>query len=345
MRKSFALLLLAAFSVSCTLTAGETPREIFPSDYTPSPCAADAAAVCETMPKENFVPLGRQFRGFSLDRKWIDAHWDEMRAAFLPICAKIGSCFTVPGNDSIFCLDLIRSDFVAKCDRFPVGTKDHDQCTMFATTWVAGLGIKKDLHRQAQACAAATPAGEARTLEAWTVPATIGPDFDGTLRVYAIDASTKIPVRARVKSDGPGVLRSTEGPYPTAGAVLAWDARLKRVANAQGHTDVVAPSLTFEADGYAPITIPVDIAIGTMIVDMIPAPEQLKPGKNLVTVAARDASTGKPVEARVMYGEWILGETNKPLELEVKPGTKRLEIWVTSLFDKYSDVVVVPAEK
>jgi hypothetical protein len=80
-------------------------------------------------------------------------------------------------------------------------------------------------------------------------------------------------------------------------------------------------------------------------IEVSPAIDKLKRGKNKITVNAIDVMTNKPVELRVMLGETILGDTNKPLEFEVKKGEKRPEIWATSLFDKYSDVVVAPAEK
>jgi hypothetical protein len=83
-----------------------------------------------------------------------------------------------------------------------------------------------------------------------------------------------------------------------------------------------------------------------MNVAMTPEPSKLGRGKNTVTVAATDASTGKPIEARVMMGtHTILGKTNVPFELELAKGQKREEIWVTSLFDRYSDVVVAKGEK
>lgn len=336
------LLLLAAGP----LFAAPVAREVIPSDYKSSPCAPDRDSLCESFERGKFLQFGRQFKGFSLDRKWIDDHWDEMRAAFLPICGKLGACFSQPGNDATYCMDLVRADFPKVCERFPDDSYDRGQCNMFAVTWYIGLGIKSDLHKQAQACAATAPVPEGpRHLEAWMVPATIGDDFDGILRVYAIDAETHAPIKARIASDGPGVLRSKEGPVPTAAAKLSWDPRLKRVPNADGHTDVVAPTLTISAEGYEPFTLPVPMKIGTMVLDMSPRADEWKPGRNRVTITATDAATGKPVEARVMGGEFILGETNKPFEIEWTPGTKRPEIWVTSLFDKYSDVVVVPAEK
>lgn len=342
MKTTLLLILFAALP----LFAEPASRDPLPSDYTPSPCAPEAGAVCETFTKQTFAKFGAKFRGFSLDRKWIDAHWDEMRAAFLPSCAKIANCFTIPGNPSTFCLDLARDEFQLPCDRFERGTRDHDQCTMFATTWFIGLGIKKELHSEAQSCATKAATGETRRLEAWTDPSRIASNFDGKLRIYAIDAESRIPVRARIASDGPGSFRSTEGPVPTAAARLEWDPRLKRVPNAAGHTDVAAPSFTLSADGYEPLTIPAPIEVHTMILEMSPTAAELRPGKNIVTITARDSATGQPVEARVMVGATtIAGETNKPFELVIERDREIPEIWVTSLFDRYSDVVVAPARK
>ena len=73
-------------------------------------------------------------------------------------------------------------------------------------------------------------------------------------------------------------------------------------------------------------------------------PAQLTPGTNTITVRAIDADSGKPIYARVMAGDRVLGDVNKPLTLEWKRGEKRPEIWVTSLYDHYNDVVVLKGE-
>jgi hypothetical protein len=77
-----------------------------------------------------------------------------------------------------------------------------------------------------------------------------------------------------------------------------------------------------------------------MIVKMVPPPARLRLGKNVVTVQAHDAATHQPVEARVMLGDRVGGETNIPFVIDVKKKGAIPEIWVTSLFDRYSDVVV-----
>jgi hypothetical protein len=78
---------------------------------------------------------------------------------------------------------------------------------------------------------------------------------------------------------------------------------------------------------------------------MSPNVASLKRGKNTVTVTAIDSKTGKPVDARVMIGEHDVAEAGQPFELNLKKGEKREEIWIRSSFERYSDVVVAPAER
>jgi hypothetical protein len=121
---------------------------------------------------------------------------------------------------------------------------------------------------------------------------------------------------------------------------------LTRIPNANGHRDVAAPEVRVEAPGYRTVTFRLPVDVPQMSVEMTPSLKKLKPGKNTVTIVARDTATGQPVEARVMGGGYtVLGKTNEPFELELVRGQKRPEIWVTSLYDRYSDVVVAPAGK
>jgi hypothetical protein len=113
-----------------------------------------------------------------------------------------------------------------------------------------------------------------------------------------------------------------------------------RVPNADGHRDIGAPTVTLNATGYKPLTIPIEMDVPKAIVEMSPAADQLKPGMNTITVTARDAATGEPAELRVMVGDRVLGNVNQPLQFEWPQGQKRPEIWVTSLYDQYSDAVV-----
>jgi hypothetical protein len=336
MKTILALLLLA------TSALAETPtRETFPSDYTPQPCAADTAAVCQSFPRSRLASYGTTFRGYDIHYEWIDAHWDEMVKVFSPMCAKIANCFTVKDNDWVYCVDLLRDEFVSGCDRFPAGSKDRDQCTMFAVTYYVGLGPKSKLHQESQECVAKQPPPtKERTLTAWITPDNFDMDFDGEVKVYAYDSETHIPVRARITTDSETPFRSTEGPNPTAGYASKWRAGLKRLPNTTGRREFATPTVTLQATGYTPLTLPIPIAVPKMKIEVAPSLKSLKPGIHTITVTTRDAATGKTVPARVMAGEVPLGSSNKPLTLEVKKGEKLPEIWVTSFYERYGDQVV-----
>ena len=316
-------------------------REVFPSDYKPSPCAADPAAVCKSIERNRIVSYAALYRGFDLKEAWLDVHWDEMMGLFAPLCTKIANCFTVKDNTWTFCIDLMRDDFIGTCERFPKGSEDRTQCRMLATTYFIGIAGISDLHKAAQECAAGQASTGPHRLEAWVRPAKMDLSYNGELTVFAYDAETHLPVRASLSVDA-GKLTRTDGPA-AAGSILKWRAGLKRVPNAQNHSDVVLPTATLTATGYEPLTIQFPLEIPTATVTMTPPATQLKPGSNTITVTAVDSVTGKEVEMRVMAGETVLGDTNRPLQLELPAGKKRPEIWVTSLFDHYSDIVV--AEK
>lgn len=340
MKRLIFLLLLALPSFAETPAA----RDPFPSDYTASPCASDPAAVCKSFAQDRMSESGATFRGFDIKQEWVDEHWAEMVQAFTPLCAKMASCFTVKGNDWVFCVDLMGKDFLTACDRFPADSEDRRQCGMFSTIYFMGLGGKSKPHKAAQECAAAQPASGPRKLEAWIVEPAFEPDFHGPLTAYAYDAETHIPVRARISIDG-GTLKSiTNGIIPTAGYPVKWRAGFSHVPNAQGHIDMVPPTATFTATGYEPVTVPVPIEVPKLRVEMTPPAAQLKPGMNTITVTTTDSATNQPAEMRVMAGDRVLGKANTPLQLEWNPGQKRPEIWVTSLWGRYSDVVVAPAQ-
>jgi hypothetical protein len=338
------LLLLLLLALPAFADGPAPAREYYPSDYTPSPCASDTAAVCQSFEKHRMSESGATFRGFDIKQEWVDEHWDELTQAYAPLCAKMASCFTVKANDWVFCVDLMGKEFLTFCDRFPVDSEDRRQCGMVSTIYYMGLGGKTKLHKAAQECAAAQPNASAiRKMEAWLVPTSFAPDFHGEFTAYAYDAETHIPVRALLAIDG-GTLKPTTWKYPTVGYPVKWRAGFKKVPNAQGHTDLVPPTATFTAEGYEPVTVPVPIEVPKLRVEMTPPAAQLKPGTNTITVNTFDAATNAPVEMRVMAGTRVLGKANTPLQLEWKRGEKRPEIWVTSLWGRYSDVVVAPAQ-
>jgi hypothetical protein len=333
MKKALLLFLLALPAMA----QGPAP-ETFPSDYKPSACAPDASAICGSIEKKRSAERGAVYRRFDIKDEWLDAHWDEMTKLFAPLCAKIGNCFTVKDNPWVWCIDLMRDDFLDTCERFPRKSDDYRQCRMVATTYFIGIAAITDLHKAAQECAAGQVSNVPRKLEAWLRPQKMDPDYVGEVTVFAYDAETHIPVHANLSVDA-GKLALPA----TTGVVLDWRAGLKRVPNAQNHSDVVPPTLTLQATGYETLNIRFPVEVPTAKVTMTPPAGQWKPGKNAITVTAVDSVTGEPVEMRVMAGDTILGNTNMPLQLELEKGQKRPEIWLTSLFDHYSDIVV--AEK
>jgi hypothetical protein len=326
--------------------AAETPREIYPSDYKPLLCAAKD--VCKTYDRVDFARWAGAHRKLPIRQEWVDKHWDELSAAFAPICRKIANCLASPGNtDWVFCTDFMRGDFLATADRFEKGTDDYDQWLMSSLMWYHGLdNAIMAGQKEAKACLDAQPPSEGRTLEVWTKPATIGPDYNGNLIVYALDAETRIPVMAAITIEGQTLKPANDSPngHATSYYKFPWPITLNEVPNADGHHDVVSPKVFVQSPAYKTATFTMPIEIPKAIVEMQPPVSQLKRGPNTVTVVVKDAVTGKPVEMRVMGGDRILGDANKPFTLELKPGTKRPEIWVTSMFHRYSDVVVAKAE-
>jgi hypothetical protein len=334
------LLLLAAAPFAADAAA---PREPFPDDYVVSPCAPPAEELCGGVKKVDFANLAHIHRGLNINYAWIDAHWEEMKnEVYGPLCTKMANCYTIVGNTTVWCQDQFRSTFMSACERFPEGSKDREQCGMFAITYFTTLGIKADLHAKAQECSARDASPAPRKFEAWVTPDLIRLDGDELITVHAIDTERRIPVLAWIATDGGGRLKATEGPDEVTAIPSTWVRRLKRVPNDAGHEDLVAPTLTITAPGYESVTLRLPVEKLELKFEMKPAPAALRRGKNMVTITACDSKTGEPVELRVMGGEYVLGNTNVPFELIV--GAKRPEIWLTSLFDRYDDVVVAPAE-
>ena len=336
-------LLLVLLLVAAPLSAYEpSPRQPYPDDYVPSPCAASADAMCGGVKKVDFANLAFRFRGVTIAHDWIDDHWEEMKASFAPLCRKMTNCYTIRGNTTVWCQDMFRHEFVTTCDRFPDGSRDREQCVMFATVYFITIPVKADLFRASQECAQRNGDWSSGALEAWVSPSEVFLDSEATFTVHAIDAKRRIPVRASIASDGGGDLAPIENFYPTTAIPMKWQRKLKRVPNAAGHSDVVPPTLTIQAEGYEPVTLTIPVKVPQVTLEMIPPAAALHEGVQTVTIRACDTATGDPVEMRVMGGNTILGRTNEPFELTIQG--ERPEIWVTSLFDLYSDAVVVPGE-
>ena len=320
-------------------------REPFPADYQPSPCATPDAVtrVAKTFPQSEIAQIAAM-RGYDVGQEWVDAHWKELTEALHPIWTKAATCFVTAGNDNLFCNDVAQTEAFAVCNRYPEGSKDREKCIFTMTAILAGQDHNsKQTWTELRACAEANkPAGE-RTLKWWLTPESFGAMYPGHFTVYTVDSETRVPVQARlhIQSTQPIYADDVPNGLPTTYYKVPWKPKLVRVANAQGHQDVVAPEVRIEAPGYKSVTFRLPMEVPVMKVEMKPA--KLKRGKNSVTITAVDAATGKPVEARVMGGQHVLGKTNVPFELELTG--KRPEIWVTNLYDRYSDVVVVAAEK
>jgi hypothetical protein len=320
-------------------------REPFPADYKPSPCATPAAVAKagKTFPVSEISQIA-SMRGYTVGQEWVEAHWQELNEALQPVWAKTATCFVTAGNDQLFCSDVAASEAFPLCDRYPQGSVDHEKCIFTMTAILAGQDHNsKEAWSSMQDCAAQHKSAGERTLEWWLVPETFGANYAGHFTVYAIDSETRVPVQARLQIQSTQQVYAEDVPngLPTTYYKIPWKARLSRVPNAQGHRDVVAPEVRIEAPGYRVESFRLPLAVSAMKAEMKPA--RLKRGKNTVTVTAVDSVTGKPVEARVMGGEYVLGKTNEPFELEITG--KRPEIWITNLYDRYSDVVVAPAEK
>jgi len=345
MRPLLAILILTALPI-----LAEAPvREPFPADYKPSPCA-DPSKVCQSFNQSQFAEIAA-IRGFDIGQEWVDAHWKELTEAIRPICAKVANCFAAPNSEFTFCNDLLREEIYKVCDRYPADSTDRTKCDFFIRIYWAGHDRhSKEPWSEAQACltAQAPAIPVERTLDHWVVPASFGPDYKGSFVIYAIDSETRVPVRARLHLETKERIfaqDSADG-LPTTFLRVPWNVKLQRVAAANGHQDVVPPLVRIEAPGYKTVTLRLPVEVPRMIVEATPPPAKWKPGKNTITILARDASTGEPVDARVMSGGYtILGNTNQPFELELVRGQKRPEIWVTSLYDRYSDAVVAPAGK
>lgn len=333
-------LLIAILLAATVASAQYTP---FPDDFTPSPCAPEGTCVSYSkseLPNAAFAHLGLQ-----LNPKWLDTHYDEMLAFYAPICRKHATCLATPGNNHLFCDDILIREYRAVCDKnFPksANAEDWEQC--YAFTEIYALGV--DQHARVfsdigQKCAKEKQLDFMHTKApiVWMVPAAIPRGYKGQIFVYALDPDTHVPVQATVVVQDQKIY-AADNPtgVPGTGYVFKWPIKYRRVANAEGHEDLVAPMVTVASQLYPPVTFQMPSTPPKMIVEM--SPKKLKRGINKVTVTARDAETGAPVEGRVLAGDVMVGDTNLPIEIEVPQRGKLPEIWVTSLFDAYGDVVV-----
>lgn len=327
------------FPLVILLATTALAQDFYPKDFTAPPCAP--AHSCRSFDDSDLASAAFKFYGLKLDMKWVDANRPKLMEALELACHRHAACAAVPGNTYYFCDDVLSNEARPACEKLFPG---EQKCRDYLETWLLGIDLKwKTFWPAAQECAKKQPpVAHSKPLQYWMSPAVLPAGFQGKVTFYAIDPETHLPVFAHFDFDNEKVYApSNPDGLPATQYPFDYQVKFKRIQNAQGHTDLVPPSITMTAEGYAPVTFPLAAEIPKMAVKMTPA--RLRAGKNVVTIEAHDAKTGKPVEARVMFGDDIAGDTNKPITLEVPRG-KTPEIWVTSLFNTYSDTVVAPAK-
>ncbi len=315
-------------------TASAQQRPIFPSDYKPSPCAPQN--VCESFTQVDFPSAAFKFLLRNLEPAWDDQHRHELRAAVQPYCTKRATCMATPGNMWWFCNDVFAQEIRPICDAKFKDPHNNEQCHTWIDTYANGVDQRGRADWQAaQACAKEkiAPTTTPKHFVWWSVPETIAVDYTGPIQVFTIDSETHVPVQAGLTFEGQ-IFYTNDPPTgrPTSYYVFNWPRKLVRVPNAQGHTDVVPPTMIISAAGYEAVRVPVPTIVPKMLASM-------KRSGKTITVTATDSITGKPVEGQVYLGEQTIGFTNRPIEL---PAKSKGEIWVRSPFDAYSDVVVRP---
>jgi hypothetical protein len=324
--------------LTATVTFAQTKPEGFASDFTPSPCASTTA--CTSFKTSEYAPMAAKLLGLTIDSNWVRDHESEMAVAMGPTCQKIATCYTIQGALYQFCHDSLMPEIRAVCPaKFAPGTHDFEECRAFTEIWIAGVDqLSRQRWQEAQACAKPSWTQKSYAPEVWIEPATVPRDYSGRITVFAVDPQTKLPVPAEINIDTQNLYTSlTPTGRPTTYYPFKWTPKLVRVPNADGHRDLVAPTVTVTSEGWAQASFKMPIDVPKMIVEM--KPSKLKPGQNHITVTTRDAATGQPVETRVMFGTVIAGESNKEFALTVPKG-KHPDLWVTDLYERYSDVVV-----
>jgi len=345
-RLPFVLFLLAA-----AVRAEDAPREIFPSDYTPSPCAVEVS--CISFPDSSMKSAAFQFLALELDPNWAAKHGPEIKAAVAPLCRKHATCQTTPTNTYTFCDDVLAAEARPLCPKmFPKEKGEYDwlQCKEYLEVYLMGIDQNAiNTWKTAQACAKTqAPAAHTKPLDVWMSPASVPYEHKGYVTFYAIDPDTKVPVLARIAFENQTLYAEAN---PTGQPATYYPMKLPfkyvRVPNKEGHTDAVTPLVTITAAGYPATTFRLPATMPNVVVEMKPAPSALRAGaKNEVTVLAHDSITGKAVDGRIMLGDGgETGFTNQPITIEWKAGTKRPEIWLQPYLNRYNDVVLVPAER
>jgi hypothetical protein len=338
MKKTLALLLLAL----APFALAEPPRPAaFPDDYEPHPCTAGMA--CASMDSHQVGEFAA-LRGWDVSQEWVEKHWNELIEAMQPYCAKAATCYAIQGNHWTFCNDVVSRDVQKICDRFDNGSGDQLTCRMVVRVVFGGHDVNSQkLWSQVKECADA-PNYNLRKLEVWMSPEPFDPAVAGRHTVFALDAETHVPVQALVQIEGQKLITSdVPDGRPTSWYEFTWKPAFLDAPRVEGKRVLTVPKMTVTAAGYETVTLDLPIPEPKLVVKM--TPQKLRTGENRITITAVDAATGAPAEMRVMAGDRVLGNTNQPLTLKLERGKKRPEIWLTSLFNRYGDLVVLPAQK
>jgi len=324
-----------------------TPPDSFPSDYVPSACAPNKA--CDTFGVAEFSSAGRQFLGFSMDVRWIEAHAPEMRAAFEPFCRQIATCFATPNNSAMFCTDVVSAAARPICDtKFPKEKSAHDneQCREYLEVYFLGVDQQSmKIWRETQACVAKQPpVTHTKPPVTWMKPEVLPVDYPDYVQFFALDPDTHVPLLAQIDIEGQ-IIYAPSNPAGSSATYypLKMPFKYMRVPNAEGHTDAVPPTITIKTPGYPPVAFRLNAKVPSMKAEMTPGIPSLHAGANTVTVKAIDVESGKPIDARVMVGDDEAGYTNGPITIKLPSSGKRPEIWLKPFLDRYSDVVIAPA--
>jgi len=345
MKLPLRVLLLSLLPLSIFAADTTPPPSPYPDDYVPSACAT--ANACESYPSSEMKAAASVFIGFNMDAQWVQDHYDELRDALKPLCAKLSTCYATPGNGAMFCNDLTAPMMRAVCDeRYPNAKNpvEHERCRQFMEIYALGIDQRaKPKVLEAQKCAGPAVAHTKPPI-VWMSPAILPSDYDGWVTFYAIDPDTHVPVAALVTFENQ-LHRAPANPTGETATYYPFKLpfKLVEVQRADGHRDLLPPMVTITPENYPPVTFRLAAQPRTVVFEMTPPVSKLKRG-GMATISAKDSQTGEPVELRVLVGQSQAGDTNQPIVIDWPKNGKRPEIWARSLFNRYSDVVIAPAQ-
>jgi hypothetical protein len=331
-------LFLIALALSAAPLFAQT-HDMTPETFPVAPCAP--ANSCDSFTDSEIVSASYKYYGLQLDMHWVLDHRADILKELGPACQRHATCLATPGSTFWFCDDVLTQEAHTVCPKlFP----NDAPCKTYIEVWLLGIDLRaKDIWKAAQKCSAKSPAPQhSKPLDVWVSPEVLPANFKGKLTFFARDPDTHLPVYAKFAFDNQ-IIYAPANPEGLPATIYPFDytPKFKRVPNADGHTDVVPPTVTVTAPNYPTTTFQLAAEVPKMTATMNPG--ELHGGKNVITIEARDATTGKPVEARVMLGGDPIGDTNLPITLNLNRKGEHAEIWITSLFNKYSDMVIAKA--